>query len=136
KVGKKLIDAKCRVERYQRMRWYSLARLNNRTHRELPVVDGRTAFVGGAGVADWWFTSPRGKPMWRDMMARIEGPIVSNIQGIVAENWLECCGEILTGARTYQADHATGTSPAFAIKSSPSDRATLSRVLYQVLVES
>jgi cardiolipin synthase len=136
KVVKKLIDAKCRVERYQRMRWYSLARLNNRTHRELLVVDGRTAFVGGAGVADWWFTSTRGKPMWRDMMARIEGPIVPNIQGIVAENWLECTGEILTGVRTYQRDHTRGTSPAFAIKSSPADRATVSRVLFQMLVES
>ena len=49
-----LREAGCRVEPYQRMRWYSLARLNNRTHRELLVVDGRVAFVGGAGVADWW----------------------------------------------------------------------------------
>ena len=102
-LGKRLRECRtCRVERYQRLRWYSLARLNNRTHRELLVVDGRIAFVGGAGVADWWFKSTRGKPMWRDMMARIEGPIVSNIQGIVAENWLECCGEILTSVRTYQ----------------------------------
>jgi cardiolipin synthase len=135
-VTKKLTDAKCRVEGYQRMRWYSLARLNNRTHRELLVIDGRIAFVGGAGVADWWSKRTRGKPMWRDMMARIEGPIVSNIQGIIAENWLECRGEILTGIRTYQIDHAKGPSPAFAIKSSPADRATLSRVLFQMLVES
>jgi cardiolipin synthase A/B len=134
--AKPLTDAKCRVERYQRMRWHSLARLNNRTHRELLVVDGRVAFVGGAGVADWWFKAIGGKPRWRDMMARIEGPVVPNIQGIVAENWLECCGEILTGVRTYRSEHTKGTSPAFAIKSSPSDRATISRVLFQVLVES
>jgi cardiolipin synthase len=133
---KQLTQANVRVERYQRMRWHSLARLNNRTHRELLVVDGRVAFVGGAGVADWWFKRTRGKPMWRDMMARIEGPIVSNIQGVVAENWLECCGEIMTGVQTYQSDHAQGSSPAFAIKSSPSDRATVSRVLFQMLVES
>jgi cardiolipin synthase A/B len=134
--AKRLKAANCRVERYQRMRWYSLARLNNRTHRELLVVDGQVAFVGGAGIADWWFTRYRGKPMWRDMMARIQGPIVSNIQGIVAENWLECCGEILTEPRTYRTEHTKGRSPAFAIKSSPSDRATLSRVLFQMLVES
>lgn len=136
KVAKRLSHPNCRVERYRGMQWHNLARLNNRTHRELMVIDGRVAFVGGAGVADWWFKRTRGKPMWRDMMARIEGPIVSNIQGIVAENWLECCGEILTGVRTYQTDHAKGTSPAFAIKSSPADRATLSRVLFQMLVES
>jgi cardiolipin synthase len=128
--------AGCRVEPYQQMRWYSLARLNNRTHRELLVVDGRTAFVGGAGVADWWWKPGSRGPIWRDMMARIEGPVVSDIQGIVAENWLECCGEILTGPETYKPHEPAGPSPAFAIKSSPSDRATSSRVLFQTLVES
>lgn len=128
--------AGCRVEVYRGMRWYSLARLNNRTHRELLVVDGTVAFVGGAGVADWWAGPHHGKPMWRDMMARIEGPVVSDIQGVVAENWLECRGEILTGAETYKPHVPAGESPAFAIKSSPSDRATASRVLFQTLVEA
>ena len=131
-----LRSAGCRVEVYRGMRWYSLARLNNRTHRELLVVDGQTAFVGGAGIADWWWKPHRGKPMWRDMMARIEGPVVSDVQGVVAENWLECRGEILTGIETYKPHAAAGSSPAFAIKSSPSDRATASRVLFQTLIES
>jgi cardiolipin synthase A/B len=134
--GKVLRDAGCRVERYQRVRWYSLARLNNRTHRELLVIDGRVAFVGGAGVADWWWKPYRGRPIWRDMMARIEGPLVSDIQGIVAENWLECCGEILTGPETYKPHKDVGQSPGLAVRSSPSDRATASRVLFQTLVES
>jgi cardiolipin synthase A/B len=131
-----LREAGCRVEPYQRMRWYSLARLNNRTHRELLVVDGGIAFVGGAGVADWWAGPRDGKPMWRDMMARIEGPLVSDIQGVVAENWLECCGEILTGPETYKPHRAADGSAAFAIKSSPADRATASRVLFQTLIET
>jgi cardiolipin synthase len=74
--------------------------------------------------------------MWRDMMARIEGPVVPDIQGVFAENWLECRGEILTGPETYKPDRAAGASPVFAIKSSPSDRATASRVLFQTLIES
>lgn len=127
--------AGCRVEAYQAITWYRLGRLNNRTHRELLVVDGRVAFIGGAGVADWWARPTKGKPIWRDMMARVEGPVVSQIQGVAAENWLECCGEILTGAETYKPrDKADGVS-AFALKSSPSDRATVSRVLFQTLVE-
>jgi cardiolipin synthase len=128
--------AGCRVEIYQRMHWYSLARLNNRTHRELLAVDGRVAFVGGAGVADWWRTPTRGRPTWRDYMARVEGPLVSDIQGVIAENWLECCGEILTSADTYKPLPAAGTSEALSVRSSPSDRATVSRVLFQLLVES
>jgi cardiolipin synthase len=134
--AKPLREAGCRVEPYQRMRWYSLARLNNRTHRELLVVDGRVAFAGGAGVADWWAKPHRGKPMWRDTMARIEGPIVADIQGVIAENWLECCGEILTGPEAYKPPASAGSSAALAIKSSPSDRATAGRVLYQTLIEA
>jgi cardiolipin synthase len=131
-----LREAGCRVEPYQRVRWYSLARLNNRTHRELLIVDGRVAFVGGAGIADWWWKAGRRGPTWRDTMARIEGPVVTDVQGILAENWLECCGEILTGPESYKPHEPIGSSPAFAIKSSPSDRATVSRMLYQMHVES
>lgn len=136
KAAGPLREAGCRVEPYQRVTWYSLGRLNNRTHRELLVVDGQVAFVGGAGVADWWAQPMGGKPMWRDMMARVEGPVVSQVQGIAAENWLECCGEILTGPETYKAHERRNGVRAFALKSSPADRATVSRVLFQTLIEA
>ena len=135
KLRKPLRAAGARVKAYQRFMWYRLSRLNNRTHRELLVIDGTVAFVGGAGIADWWAKPMRGKPMWRDMMARVEGPVVSDIAGIVAENWLECCGEILTGPETYKPHRKAGDVSAFAIKSSPADRATTSRALFQTLIE-
>jgi len=128
--------AGARVAAYQRFTWYRLSRLNNRTHRELLVVDGAVAFVGGAGIADWWLKPIAGKSRWRDMMARIEGPIVSSIAGIVAENWLECCGEILTGPDVYKPRAARGTVAGFAVKSSPADRSTVSRALFQTLIEA
>jgi cardiolipin synthase len=136
---RRLRDAGCRVESYQRLRWYSLARINNRTHRELLIVDGRVAFVGGAGVADWWadpaIARTRKRRGWRDTMARIEGPIVAALQGVAAENWLECCGEILTGPEYFPDLERAGNTTAFVVKSSPSDRATASRVTFQLLME-
>ena len=113
--------------------------LNNRTHRELLVIDGRVAFVGGAGIADWWLY-PSLKRMrwhrpWRDTMARIEGPVVAALQGVAAENWLECCGEILTGPAYFPSLSKVGDTTAFVVKSSPSDRATASRVTFQTLME-
>ena len=69
------------------------------------------------------------------MMARIEGPVVSDIQGVFAENWLECCGEILTGPDYFPDLKPCGETTAFVIKSSPSDRATASRVTFQLLLE-
>jgi cardiolipin synthase len=135
KTARRLRDAGVRINFYQPVRWYRLHRLNNRTHRELLVVDGRTAFTGGAGVADWWFKPHKGKPTWRDTMARVEGPIVAALQGVFAENWLECCGEILTSPRHWPALQAAGAAEAMLVKSSPSDRATVSRVVFQMLIE-
>ena len=132
----RLRAAGCRIASYQAIRWYSVHRLNNRTHRELLVVDGAVAFVGGAGVADWWMTpQKRRRRPWRDTMARVEGPVVAAIQGVTAENWLECCGEILTGPDYFPEIAPCGDTTAFVIKSSPSDRATTSRVAFQLLLE-
>ena len=133
----RLRAAGCRIQSYQAMRWYSLHRINNRTHRELLVVDGRIAFAGGAGVADWWQYPSRGRARpWRDTMAKIEGPVVAALMGVSAENWLECCGEILTGPDYFPDLQPCGEATAFVVKSSPSDRATASRVTFQLLIEA
>ena len=132
---RRLKEAGCRIESYQQFEWHRLARLNNRTHRELLVIDGKVAFIGGAGVADWWAHPHKSKGPWRDTMARIEGPIVAALQGVAAENWLECCGEIMTGPDYFPSLDAVGDTTAFVIKSSPSDRATASRVAFQLLME-
>jgi cardiolipin synthase len=132
---RRLRRAGCRIESYQRLHWYRLGRINNRTHRELLVIDGRVAFAGGAGIADWWAYPEGGRPPWRDTMARIEGPIVAALQGVAAENWLECCGEIMTGPEYFPDLEPAGGTTAFVVKSSPSDRATASRVAFQLLME-
>jgi cardiolipin synthase len=133
-AARRLAANGCRVAFYQPVTWYRLHRLNNRTHRELVVVDGRIAFTGGAGVADWWYKPVHG-PTWRDTMARIEGPVAAAIQGTFAENWLEACGEILTGPRHWPSLEPAGNAGAMLVKSSPSDRATVSRVVFQMLIE-
>jgi cardiolipin synthase len=137
---RRLRKAGCRVQSYQQLRWYSLARLNNRTHRELLVIDGKVAFMGGAGIADWWvypsFKRLRWHKPWRDTMVRVEGPVVAALQGVAAENWLECCGEILTGPEYFPNLEPAGDTTGFVVKSSPSDRATASRVTFQMLMEA
>ena len=135
RTARRLSEAGCSVCFYQPLTWYRLHRLNNRTHRELLIVDGRVAFTGGAGVADWWYKPEGQAPAWRDTMARIEGPIVAALQGVFAENWLECGGEILTSPRDWPALEPAGSAEAMLVKSSPSDRATSSRVVFQMLIE-
>jgi cardiolipin synthase len=69
-------------------------------------------------------------------MVRVEGPVVAALQGVAAENWLECCGEILTGPDYFPNLEPAGDTTAFVVKSSPSDRATASRVTFQMLMEA
>lgn len=43
-----------RMRWYQPIAWYTLKRFNNRTHRDLLIVDAEVGFIGGVGVADYW----------------------------------------------------------------------------------
>jgi cardiolipin synthase A/B len=123
------------VHWYMPFRWYNLTRYNNRTHRELLVVDGTVGFLGGAGIADHWFKSRRRHKRWRDTMVRVEGRAVASLQAIFAENWVEASGELLTGARYYPSCAAAGVASAMVIDSTPSaGRSTRARMLFQTLI--
>src|SRR3954447_6422632 len=84
-----------RVCWYQPIRWYTLKRFNNRTHRELTIVDGTVGFIGGAGIGDVWSTGEKGELPWRDTVIRVDGDLVLGLQATFAENWLESAEEIL-----------------------------------------
>ncbi|HEY6940806.1 phospholipase D-like domain-containing protein [Dokdonella sp.] len=87
-------DAGARVEIYHPLRWYTLARLNNRTHRKLLVVDGRVAFTGGVGIADEWTGHAQDPSHWRDTHFRVEGPVVAQMQAAFEDNWIKVTGEV------------------------------------------
>ena len=127
-----------RVAWYHPFRWYTLPRINNRTHREIIVVDGRIGFVGGSGFADHWLIGKKNNPPWRDTMFRVEGDAVSSIQATFVENWLEASGEILVSEEFFRFDEAeTGNTAALIVNSSPSmGRSTRARILYQTLLAS
>jgi cardiolipin synthase len=86
-------------------------------------------------VADWWFLPGDDRPPWRDTMARIEGPLVGALQGVFTENWLECGGEILTSPEEWPPPAPAGDTEALLVKSSPADRTTTSRILFQMLID-
>jgi len=96
-----MTGAGVRFQRYRPIHWYTLDRVNNRTHRKLLIVDGRVAFTGGVGIADNWLGDARNPTEWRDTHYRIEGPSVSAFQAAFAENWLETTGETLQGEKFY-----------------------------------
>lgn len=113
-----MTSAGVRFERYRPIHWYTLDRVNNRTHRKLLIVDGRVAFTGGVGIADNWLGDACNPNEWRDTHYQIEGPAVPGFQAAFAENWLETVGETLQGENFYLPPEAAGALRAQLILSS------------------
>jgi cardiolipin synthase len=123
---------------YNDTTWNKLPQYNHRTHRELLIIDGSTGFIGGAGIADHWYKGHSKHPRWRDTMIRVEGDAVPNLQATFAENWLESCGEVLTGHDYFPEIGPRGREgAALVINSTPSaGGATRARLLFQMLLAS
>jgi cardiolipin synthase len=129
-----------RVAFYHDVRWFTLPRINNRTHRELIIIDGQIGFLGGAGVGDHWL-KPHGhknrKRRWRDTMFRVEGDAVRDLQSTFAENWLETTGEILSDSHFFPCCEAPGPTTALIVGSAPTaGHSTRIRMLFQTLLAS
>jgi cardiolipin synthase A/B len=134
---RELLAAGGRIERYHWLGWYDWTRINNRTHRELLLIDGEVGFIGGAGIADQWLHGRAGKPRWRDTVFRVEGRIVAALQATFAENWLETSGEILAGEQYFPDHEGGGQCAAMIVNSAPSaGGSSRARILFQTLLAS
>jgi cardiolipin synthase A/B len=132
-----LTDAGGHVAKYNGLKWYRLLGLDNRTHRELLIVDGRTGFIGGAGVADQWYKGSGKAPRWRDTLVKVEGEAVPNLQATFAENWLNACGELLVGEAYFPEIECPRQITSLVVNSTPTaGGSTRARVLFQLLLAS
>lgn len=132
-----LVAAGGRVAWYHGFRPHTLPRINNRTHREILVVDCRVGFLGGAGFADHWLIPSVRRPRWRDSMYRIEGDAVSSLQAVFIENWLETTGELLVSDEYFCFEGPSNRSAAMIVDSAASSgQSTRARILFQMLLAS
>jgi cardiolipin synthase len=100
--------------------WYHLARMNNRTHRKVLVVDGRVGFTGGVGIAAQWTGDAQDAQHWRDTHFRVVGPVVAQMQAVFLDNWIRTTGEILHGERYFPRIEPDGSMDAQMFGSSQS----------------
>lgn len=87
-------------------------RSNRRTHRKILVVDGETAFTGGAGFTDSWKGRAQKPSEWRDTMYRLEGPAVAQLQNTFNKNWQHLTGQKLTGPNYFPSLKSKGRMKA------------------------
>src|SRR6478752_6761201 len=69
-----------------------------RNHRKILVVDDRVAFSGSQNLIEACYDKPKNQKLgraWVELMARIEGPAVQELNVVFATDWLTETGESL-----------------------------------------
>jgi cardiolipin synthase len=136
KLVERMQHAGVEVVRFRPISWYTLDRINNRTHRKLLIVDGRIGFTGGVGIADEWNGDARSPGEWRDNHYRLEGPATGEMQAAFAEHWLEATGELLMGDRYFPALSPVGDHAAQIVVSSTHQRNVMHLMLLTALASA
>src|SRR5665213_419871 len=98
-----MTQAGVEVVRYHAVRWFTLGKLNNRTHRKVLVIDGMLGFTGGVGIADDWLGHAQDPDHRRDMHFQVTGPVVAQFQAAFLYNWIKTTGNVLHGEHYFPA---------------------------------
>ena len=114
---KMMQKAGCKFSYYHPTHSLRVDRANRRSHRRVLVVDGKVGFTGSVGFCEKWAGHAEDKNHWRDMQARIEGPLVAKLQSAFQEHWLKTFGEALSGAGQFPPQNSAGDLKAQVVTS-------------------
>lgn len=133
---KRLEQAKCEVHKFHPFRFSNLGKLNNRTHRKICVIDGKIGYVGGHCLVDTWLGGAEDKQHFRDITARIEGPVVTQLQSAFTDNWIEETGEVIGGERFFPPLEASGTTKGMIAFVSPVGGPSTLKLLHYAAIKA
>jgi len=138
KIDNKILDGLSRagvqVERYHPLRWYTIARMNNRTHRKLLIIDGKVGFTGGVGIADNWLGHAQDPDHWRDFHFKVEGPVVAEMQAAFLDNWVKTTGYVLHGEDYFPKLQPVGDKKMHLFISSPAGGSASMHLMYLLAI--
>ncbi|MEO8364706.1 MAG: cardiolipin synthase [Pseudoxanthomonas sp.] len=66
------------------LRWRRSGRMDLRNHRKVAVIDSDAGYIGSQNLAAAEFV--RGFPN-RELVARVQGPVVAHLEGVFASDW-------------------------------------------------
>lgn len=132
-----LTEAGCELAFYRPLSPWAMDRVNNRNHRRILVADGRVGVTGGSGTSGKWSGNGRQEGQWRDTDLRLEGPVVSQLQGAFAENWLEATGVALGGPDYFPSPiEAKGQVESQIVRSSPAGGSVAMYTMFLLAIAS
>jgi cardiolipin synthase len=110
-----------------------LPRFDLRNHRKLAVIDAKLAWVGSQNVVNADYGGRRGAP-WFDMMARVTGPLVAELQVVFLEDWFAETGEELSPEQVLAVPAPGGAALAQVVATGPTEIVeTYNRVVIALL---
>ncbi|MEY2481539.1 MAG: cardiolipin synthase [Verrucomicrobiota bacterium] len=112
-----MTDAGCKFAYYHPVQSWRMDRANRRSHRRMLIIDGKVGFTGSAAFSDKWSGHAQDKYHWRDLHARLEGPIVAELQAAFQSHWVKTFGEALTGAGQFPTLSPAGELKAQIVES-------------------
>lgn len=87
-IWRTLRKAGVKVGRFSRAWWPWQARYANlRTHRKIMVVDEQVAFTGGMNIREGCIMALDTRSPTKDMHFRFRGPVVGQLNEVLAEDW-------------------------------------------------
>jgi cardiolipin synthase len=130
--------AGCRVKNFRPLSPFAIDRVNYRNHRRILVVDGVVGVTGGSGISGKWSGNGRQEGHWRDTDVLLEGPVVEQLQGAFAENWLEATGVAIGGPDYFPRRRldAKGLVDAQVVRSSPAGGGTAMYTMFLLALAS
>ena len=131
---KRLREAGCCVRAYHPIRFSNLGRINQRTHRKITIIDGRIGYVGGHCLVDTWLGHAQDKKHFRDITARVTGPVVNQLQSTFTDNWIEETGEVISGDKFFPDLKADGPTRATIVFVSPIGGPSTLKLLHYVAI--
>jgi cardiolipin synthase len=106
--------ARVEVAVLRKLKWYTFHNTVDRSHVRVVVVDGRVAYTGGFGLADYWLGDGLHDEQWRESNVRFEGPSVMQLQAAFASAWAEATGELIAGPKFFPPDGFAARGPVHA----------------------
>ncbi|MCB2053854.1 MAG: hypothetical protein KDE35_06375 [Geminicoccaceae bacterium] len=131
---RRLAEAGCRFATYHPKTLRHIGVLNERDHRKIVVLDGRTAFVGGHCIVDAWSGDAGPEAQVRDISLRLRGPIVHAVQSAFSENWTEVTGELFVGEDTWPGLEPAGDVTIHVARVKPEGSAPAVKILHHLAI--
>jgi len=106
----RLLQAPLHCHFFNPFRWSAIYRSLQRDHRKLLIIDGHTALIGGAGIADDFMYAHDATPAWHDVAVNMQGEVIQDWHTVFVDTWQRATNQSIAPLQIIQ--HAVGDQAA------------------------